>query len=219
MRCIMVFKTDKKEYKVKFIRKNIKKTYLRITNDGEILITSKQNLNKNNIEKLLTNHRDWLNNKLDKLEKYSLKQDEFMIFGTIYKIKTDKTIDGNYKINGGIIYLKSKNVINFIYQDNLDIIKKRFYLLASEFNLSKEPQLQFRKMKSRWGVCHYGKWKVVLNKGLIHLPEELIDYIIYHELTHFYFPDHSKNFYKKLAEYCPNYKIVKKQLRNYAYLL
>jgi len=215
----MVFKTDKKEYKVKFIRKNIKKTYLRITNDGEILITSKQNLNKNNIEKLLTNHRDWLNNKLDKLEKYSLKQDEFMIFGTIYKIKTDKTIDGNYKINGGIIYLKSKNVINFIYQDNLDIIKKRFYLLASEFNLSKEPQLQFRKMKSRWGVCHYGKWKVVLNKGLIHLPEELIDYIIYHELTHFYFPDHSKNFYKKLAEYCPNYKIVKKQLRNYAYLL
>ena len=49
--------------------------------------------------------------------------------------------------------------------------------------------------------------------SLVHYSKEIIDSVIYHELAHDFYFDHSANFYKLLLSYCPNYFKLKAKLR------
>jgi len=42
---------------------------------------------------------------------------------------------------------------------------------------------------------------------------ELIDYVILHELCHLRHRNHGPNFYKLLEEVCPDYKVLRKELK------
>lgn len=64
----------------------------------------------------------------------------------------------------------------------------------------------------RWGSCsasgalHF-PWKIVL------LPEELVDYIVAHELAHRRQMNHSPAFWREVAAICPDWKERRKALR------
>ncbi len=75
------------------------------------------------------------------------------------------------------------------------------------------PQIKFRKMKSRWGSCHTVKKVLTFNLNLVYAPFECIEYIVYHEFTHFLQADHSPKFYEQLEKVCPNWKERRKRLR------
>ena len=73
--------------------------------------------------------------------------------------------------------------------------------------------LKFRKMKTRWGVCNTLKKTVTLNTELLKKEIPLLDYVIVHELCHFFEGNHSKNFWALVAQAYPNYKEARKKLR------
>jgi len=68
------------------------------------------------------------------------------------------------------------------------------------------PQIKFRKMVSCWGVCHTKKGVVTFNKNLIFAPKECVQYVIWHEFTHFLVPNHSDKFYNELSKVFPDWK-------------
>jgi predicted metal-dependent hydrolase len=70
-----------------------------------------------------------------------------------------------------------------------------------------------RAQKSRWGSCSYRN-NLNFNWKLIFFSLEIIDYVIMHELTHTVHHNHSEKFYEMLADYCPNYKTLRKNLHN-----
>ena len=76
------------------------------------------------------------------------------------------------------------------------------------------PNLKIKKMKTRWGVCNTKNHNVTLNIELFRYDFECLDYVIIHELAHFIEPNHSKNFWKIVEKYCPNYKEIRKKLKN-----
>ena len=41
-----------------------------------------------------------------------------------------------------------------------------------------------------------------------------LDYVIVHELSHFIYFDHSKNFWATVSKYCPKYKELRKEMRD-----
>ncbi|HCB51634.1 TPA: hypothetical protein DEP21_03600 [Patescibacteria group bacterium] len=53
-----------------------------------------------------------------------------------------------------------------------------------------------------------------LNLDLIHLPTKLIKYVIIHEACHLKVKNHSTKFRDLVESYCPNYKLLRKELRN-----
>ena len=55
---------------------------------------------------------------------------------------------------------------------------------------------------------------VTLNSKLIYADESLIDYVIMHELCHFKFKNHDRDFYALLSRICPDWKARKKLLGN-----
>ena len=75
------------------------------------------------------------------------------------------------------------------------------------------PTLKIRSMKTRWGVYNRVKHNITLNSHLIEYEIDKIDYVIIHELSHVIHFDHSKNFWNLVSKYCPNYKQMRKDLK------
>lgn len=59
--------------------------------------------------------------------------------------------------------------------------------------------------KKRLGSCS-GKNAICFSYLLMIYPQEAIDYVVVHELAHIKFHNHSKNFYKLIEKYLPDYK-------------
>lgn len=86
--------------------------------------------------------------------------------------------------------------------------------LALENNF-KFNSLNFKKLKSRWGSCDRNK-NITINSHLIQLPENLIKYILIHELAHTEHMNHGSFFWKRVEVCLPNFKNLKKELKKYA---
>ena len=75
-----------------------------------------------------------------------------------------------------------------------------------------------RSLKSRWGSCSH-KNNISLNIKLIVLPEEMLDYVILHELVHTQIRNHSKGFWKELDRLVGNAKALDLKLKRYNIML
>ena len=73
-------------------------------------------------------------------------------------------------------------------------------------------RMSYQTMRSRWGTCHVAKRHIRLNTDLArHLPE-LAEYVLVHELVHFYEHGHNKRFYGFMDKFLPDWKARRKQL-------
>ena len=210
----MVIKIGLENINIFFQRKSIKKTYLRVTNKREILITSPLNLKEEDLKQLINENYEWLKAKLEKVKIIDIGKDEFMLFGKKYQVKYNKV--KQIEINNDIIVTDK---ISSIELYGIELISKRFNEMVCELQIPFKPIINFRKMHSRWGVCHYKDNKIVINKVLIHVPMRIVEYVMYHELAHFKEPNHSKSFYQELFKICPDHRKLKSQLSEYSSLL
>ena len=73
-------------------------------------------------------------------------------------------------------------------------------------------KITIRMQKTRWGSCS-SKGNLNFNCMLMCLPEEVIDYVVVHELAHRKQMNHSALFWKEVAAVLPNYKNLRKILK------
>ena len=86
-----------------------------------------------------------------------------------------------------------------------------WYPVIKKYGVEK-PQIYVRKMKTLWGSCSVDRGAVTFNLYLLKAKVACIDYVVLHELTHFLYPNHSKQFYMFLSNYMPDWKDRKKVL-------
>ena len=67
-------------------------------------------------------------------------------------------------------------------------------------------QTRFGSCSAKNALCF--SWRVML------YPEKAIDYVVVHELSHIIHHNHSKDFWKTVALYMPDYKEAEKLLKN-----
>lgn len=75
-----------------------------------------------------------------------------------------------------------------------------------------------KNQKTRWGSCS-SQNNINLNAKLANLPDELMDYVILHELVHTKIKNHSKKFWTELDKFVGNAKALDKELRKYGLVL
>lgn len=93
-------------------------------------------------------------------------------------------------------------------------LRERFEACFAKFTEKypiERPDLQIRKMKSRWG-SYASSGRLTLNLELIKAPIDCIDYIITHELCHVIHHDHGTEFYRLLKSIMPDYLSKKNRL-------
>ena len=67
-------------------------------------------------------------------------------------------------------------------------------------------------MRTLWGSSSPHNGTITLNLYLLKAKKPCIEYVILHELLHFLFPHHSRQFYDFLTLYMPDWKNRKKYL-------
>ena len=92
-------------------------------------------------------------------------------------------------------------------------ITDRLNYLADKYGF-RYNRLFIKNQKTIWGSCSENN-NINLNINLARLTEELMDYVIVHELIHLNIKNHSKQFWSELDQYVGNAKELEKKLRKH----
>ena len=209
----MKFLIDDKEYEVVIQKKNNKNTYIRVKEDLKIYVTTSYFASKLYIYNLLEQNKEYLKKVLTKQE-IKNENTSFNYLGKKYDVIICNIVN-NVELDENKIYTPNeKELDKYIKKNTLELFKER---LDYNYNLFLEnipyPKLKIRTMKTRWGVCNKRDNSVTLNSKLIEYNIEALDYVIIHELSHFVHFNHSKEFWMLVSKYNPNYKQIKKYLK------
>jgi len=93
------------------------------------------------------------------------------------------------------------------------VLTRRLKQLADKYGFVYN-RLFFRNQRTRWGSCSH-KNNISLNMKLILLSEDLMDYVILHELVHTHRKDHSQTFWAEMDKLVGDGKEMSSRLRKY----
>ncbi len=92
------------------------------------------------------------------------------------------------------------------------VLLPRLKEFATEYDFSFN-SAGVKQLVGRWGSCDSNR-HILLSLYLIQLPIELIDYVLLHELTHTKHMNHSPAFWSHLERFCPDYKDLRRRMKN-----
>lgn len=192
---------------VKIIRKKIRSIRLRVTPDGEAVCTASVWASDSKIQEFIKSKESWLEKAVERTK--AARQNSIIIRG-----------DGVAGKLGFQQADRKPSGRNYIYSPRW----KKAAALCFEhtasrflpcFKVGTLPQFSIkgRSMHSMWGNCNTRTSTITLNWELLNFPQECIDYVVLHEMTHFLYIYHDKNFYGYIARYMPDYKRIVKMMR------
>ncbi len=198
-------------------------------------------LSKSQREKQLAHFYNWVEQQFEKHKnlgarffgKEYLDGDQLKVGERNYLIKIESTENQNHsaKLKSGIIQIKlAKGASEFnidksiksllsriIAQDFLPEVTRRVNELNQLYFRNDIKNVRLKYNQSNWGSCS-SKGNVNLSTRLLFAPQDVIDYVIIHELAHFLEMNHSARFWKIIVEVMPDYKAKEKWLKKNGYL-
>ncbi len=224
-------------YKIQILEDNnipyiiIKKRFKRVSikYNSNCILEIRQPLGFLDVEmiKFVEKHIDWIivHKPIKPLphEKY-VDNDSYLLLGKEYVLKIV------YSNHQDVMLCNNQIIVHTASDKHIEKLLDKFRFEQAEivFNeilyrsftamsehLIKYPTLTIKTAKSRWGCCYVKENRIMLNISLIHVPLSLIEYVIFHELVHFVYPDHSKSFHALLNKYVPNEKKKRSEIKFY----
>lgn len=187
-------------------------------------------------EDFLLSHKDWIREKKAAREQrglrktvfvpgihFSTRDHQFFMYAEKRHDILAKRGDGKMEVHYPEHLPAENEQIQNICRKLVEEVLRReaiVYLIPRTFELSRKHGLPFKDVnirvnKRRWGSCST-QGIINLNAHLVRLPEELIDYVILHELAHLKHPNHSDHFHAFLEQLYPGHRQAEKRLRRYA---
>jgi len=77
-------------------------------------------------------------------------------------------------------------------------------------------EVRIRRMSTRWGSCNARARRICLNLDLIRKPPRCLEYVLVHELVHFFERRHNLRFYGFMDELVPDWRARRSELNRFA---
>ncbi|MEJ2615263.1 MAG: SprT family zinc-dependent metalloprotease [Ignavibacteriaceae bacterium] len=202
--------------------KKAKYLQLRITSSNQLELIIPKGYSIKDGHKFIRDKVDWIKKNQKNLIVPDKK--EFLLFGE--KINIEQSFNfflTKYRIrlNKNILTVESpadsRITIEELFQIYVRKTAKEYFLervkfFSDQFGF-KYKAVKIRGQKTRWGSCS-SNGSLSFNFKLLQFKKEIIDYVIIHELCHTKQMNHSQKFWKLVGQYCPDYKSLKKELKN-----
>ncbi len=203
-------------YPVEIVKKKTtKNTYIRIKEDLTINVTTNARSSDQSIHRLLEQKKEALEKMLHKQQTKNENNSDFHYLGKRYRIvftNQKEMIIGSSKV----FMNKEQDLDKFYKKEAKRIYKEHLDAIYSKFSYKVPyPALKIRKMTTRWGVCNTKEKIITLNLELMKRDLKYLDYVIVHELSHLIHANHSKSFWEVVEENEPNYKKIRKEMKEF----
>ena len=206
---------------VKIVRKDVRNITLKVRPNGEAILTAPKTASDEHIKFIIEKRAKWIAQKraffasFKTPEKEYVSGEDFKYLGRSYRLKVVQSKEECVKLQRGYLelFVKDRSDIkrkeNLIYEWYYEKAMLYFFNILQEFNKIVKQDIKnvkIRQMKTRWGSCNPYKSYINLNIELIKKPKACIEYVVFHELAHLLYPNHSKQFYDYLTLYMPDWQ-------------
>jgi predicted metal-dependent hydrolase len=168
------------------IRSNRTTCQIQVRADGSILVRAPRRMPEREIMRFVCEKEDWIRAAQLKTELARERVDDLVDF-----------------LGEDIEYLAKKA---------LEYIPERVEFFAPIVGVE-YGRITIRNHRTRWGSCS-GAGNLNFNCLLMLLPEDVIDYVVVHELCHLVEMNHSQRFWQEVERALPNYKSSRKWLKD-----
>lgn len=169
-------------------KKRMKNMYLRIKKeDGTVLISAPHQMSDARIESFARERIDWIKNYQ---QKYA-------------SAKQQRAAD--------------RELAPAEIKRRKQMLKKRVELLVMKWEPVmgvKVSGVTIRQMKTRWGSCNVKTHHININLALLYKPDECLEYVVVHEMTHILEASHNEVFWGYMTKFYPDWKRVRKYLND-----
>ena len=211
-------------------RTNRKRTIALHVKNNKLIIKTPRSVSKKTLVDFIKRKQHWINQRaILNFEEQNLKNrefidnDKFYFRGDEYRLSLSLGRKEAVKIEGDLLlvsYVDDKSIgrenikrllEDWYLKESIKILKARTEELAKQMRV--QPYgITVKNYKSKWGSCTANN-KISYNWRIIMAPDCIIDYLIVHELSHIIEPNHSKNFWYHVGNYCEDFKKKRKWLR------
>jgi len=212
------------------VSKKLKHTYLTFDNNGNLIIKSPI-VSQEYIERLLIKKSLWINRSREKIAKRKgktltfTKDDKLYYRGEAFPLHYEthdlKRVKLTFEENIFTIYyatyneeLFQKHINNFYKKESENHILPMIIKWSKIMGLNYS-KVSFRKTKRQWGSCS-SKNALSFNTMMLKLPQDVMEYVVIHELAHIKHKHHQKTFWSLVAKYMPDYKEKVATLKEYS---
>lgn len=214
-----LFVSDKIQImKIRVVKEKRKTLLLKIISKDEILVKAPTKLNDGEISNFISSKKKWFEEKVKKMERLKNYEKSFHFDEFIYENLTPimKTSELNFDFDK-FSERKQQKVIKEQYLSMFPNLKTRAEKLGLRYNFDVKEILPCSST-CKWGS--FSSQKVMkLNFKLIILPNEIIDYVIIHELCHSKHMNHKPQFWREVEKYCKNYKDLRQKIKDFSFVL
>ena len=191
--------------------------------------------NQRDVYKFIEKNETWIKNKVnenknrEKISKNFVDKEIFILKGKSLELRIIDDPDRNPEINEPFIFaIKDKKIgrKNYLIKEQVHNLYKNFAQKELEkktyyysIKIGKKPTaIQIKNYKSRWGSCS-SKEQLSYNWRIIIAPDNIINYLVVHELSHLIHFNHSSKFWDQVENILPDFKDSRKWLRLNGYKL
>lgn len=213
----MISQTGAIEYR---IERSSRRTVVITVRPGEVIVRAPYGVSEEMLRRFVESKHDWI---VHKLAAYGVTVQRFgqvrsmcalldegaekpVCFGAEKSFERD-----------GVFYFRDATKVRRYFE------RTRGWMLAEgvhAFSLKaglRAQDVRLCDFKARWGSCD-AKGVIKLNWRLLMLPPALRDYVLIHEVCHLAELNHSAAFWNRVARLCPEYKRLRAELKEYAFL-
>lgn len=188
--------------------KNIK---ISVKPDQSVRVSFPFYASSSEVSQFVMKNIDWITNQQRKFETKKSKIEESRFQTKLHTVIIQEGAENKLKVNGNILEIKLADLESESSRSYLENVIEGIYRFEAKkllppklAELAKKHDFRFNKItirnnKRNWGSCS-ARNNISLNLQMMKLPDELIEYILLHELVHTKIKNHGPFFWQKLDE-------------------
>ena len=140
-----------------------------------------------------------------------------VIYGTLKRDAPDNIVEANGRLELADkcddVFWGPTVLQNWLHIKATEYLPQRLDMVSRKLGLPYN-KVTIKRQKTRWGSCSIRR-NINLNRNIMLMPTDVVDYILHHELVHLKVINHSSHFWSELEGVFPNYQDSLIRLRHF----